>query len=211
MSALEKELASSKRGNINITNPDDDTIQSLKESILDLQCRSMKNNLIFTNLAEQPTENVERKLRTFLFEQLGIEHNIQFGNIHRFGRRQNDRPRPIVARFIYHKDLRCVLENATWLKNTPFGIQEQFPKIIEDRRKKLYPVLKSAKKQGKNAVLVRDKLFINGVQYCPDDSDSATTDSKPSCRDSLLRTPKEADRPFKRQKRSDSSDVENPY
>jgi anaerobic ribonucleoside-triphosphate reductase len=37
---------------------------------------SLKNNLIFTNLAEQPTEDVERELRTFIFEKLGIEHKI---------------------------------------------------------------------------------------------------------------------------------------
>jgi hypothetical protein len=43
----------------------------------------MKNNLIFTNLAEQPTEDVEIKLRTFIFEKLGIEHKIEIGNVHR--------------------------------------------------------------------------------------------------------------------------------
>jgi hypothetical protein len=58
----------------------------------------MKNNIIFTNLAEQPTEDVEKKLRTFIFEKLGIEHKIEIGNVHRFGKRNNDRPRPIVAR-----------------------------------------------------------------------------------------------------------------
>jgi hypothetical protein len=35
-----------------------------------------------------------------------------------------------------------VLDQATWLKNTPFGIHQQFPKPIEDKRRKLYPVLK---------------------------------------------------------------------
>jgi hypothetical protein len=43
-------------------------------------------------------------------------------------------------------------------------------KPIEDKRRKLYPVLKDAKRQGKHAVLVRDKLFINGSQYLVDDS-----------------------------------------
>jgi hypothetical protein len=59
----------------------------------------MKNNLILTNLAEQSTEDVERKLLTLIFEKLGIEHKIEIGNVHRFGKRYNDRPRPIVARF----------------------------------------------------------------------------------------------------------------
>jgi predicted N-formylglutamate amidohydrolase len=120
------------------------------------------NYWVFTNLAEQPTEDVELKLRTFIFEKLGIEHKIEIGNVHLFGKRYNDRPRPIVARFVYHKDLRMVLDQATWLKNTPFGIHEQFPKPIEDKRRKLYHVLKDAKRQGKHAVLVRDKLFVNG-------------------------------------------------
>ena len=33
--------------------------------------------LLFTNLAEQPTEDVEIKLRTFIFEKLGIEHKLR--------------------------------------------------------------------------------------------------------------------------------------
>jgi hypothetical protein len=51
----------------------------------------MKNNLILTNLAEQSTEDVERKLLTLIFEKLGIEHKIEIGNVHRFGKRYNDR------------------------------------------------------------------------------------------------------------------------
>ena len=37
---------------------------------------------------------------------------------------------------------------------------------IEERRKKLYPIQKEARKQGKHVVLVRDKLFIDGMLYC---------------------------------------------
>ena len=112
----------------------DKEIDKLQESIIDLQCRSMKNNLIFTNLHEDRYENVEAKLRKFIFEMLQIDHPIQFGNIHRFGKRINGRPRPIVASFIYHKDLCMVLNR---LKNTQYGIHEQFPRVIEQRRKQL--------------------------------------------------------------------------
>ena len=76
---------------------------------------------------------------------------------------------------------------------------------IYDCSVKLYPVLKDAKRQGKHAVLVRDKLFINGSQYFVDDTDEATHVNRISYRDCLLTTPKEADRPYKRQRRSDSS------
>jgi hypothetical protein len=39
----------------------------LKEGLLDVQCRSMKNNLIFTGLSEQEGENCEGLLRDFLY------------------------------------------------------------------------------------------------------------------------------------------------
>ena len=98
-----------------------------------------------------------------------------------------------------------ILDQATWLKNTHFGIHEQFPKSVEDKRKKLYPVLKEAKRNGKNAVLVRDKLFINGSQYHAEESAKPTRENRFGYRDSLLKTPKEAERPFKRQRSSGSS------
>jgi hypothetical protein len=41
-------------------------VRKLQNTVLDLQCRSMKNNIIFTNLFEQRTENVEEKLRAFI-------------------------------------------------------------------------------------------------------------------------------------------------
>jgi hypothetical protein len=89
-----------KSGNTSISQiPTNNEIRELQESVIDLQCRFIKSNLILTNLAEQSTEDVERNLLTLIFEKLGIEHKIEIGNVHRFGKRYNDRPRPIVARF----------------------------------------------------------------------------------------------------------------
>jgi len=64
-----------------------DGIQKLQESIIDLQCRCMKNKIIFTNIIEDRFENFEAKLRKLIFEILGIEHNIQFGSIQHFWKR----------------------------------------------------------------------------------------------------------------------------
>ena len=50
--------------------------ETMKELLLDLQCRSMKYNLLFTALKETPYENTEEKLRGFLGQGLGIEHWI---------------------------------------------------------------------------------------------------------------------------------------
>ena len=61
--------------------------EKMKEPLLDLKCRSMKYNLVFTGLKETPHYNTEQKLCGFLGQELGIEHWIEFGNVHRFGQR----------------------------------------------------------------------------------------------------------------------------
>ena len=64
----------------------EEDIESLKSTVLDLQCRSMKNNLIFTGLLEVSNEYTEDLLRDVLHSELGIDYKIEFGNVHRFGR-----------------------------------------------------------------------------------------------------------------------------
>ncbi|CAG2244404.1 unnamed protein product [Mytilus edulis] len=67
-----------------------------------------------------------------------------------------------------------VLDNAYRLRNTRYGIKQQFPKEIEDRRRKLYPIMKEAKRNRKIATLVRDRLFIDNELYqIPDDAEIA--------------------------------------
>lgn len=150
-------------------------LQNLRSTVVDLQCRSMKNNLIFTGLWEVRNENTEELLRTFLYQELGIEYRIEFGNVHRFSHKPRGK-RPIVARFIYHSDLQFVLESAYRLRNTPYGIRQQFPREIEDNRRKLYPVQKEAKRQGKNAVLVRDRLYIDNNLYVASENETERMD-----------------------------------
>lgn len=142
-------------------------LSELQDKVVDLQCRSMKNNLVFSGLFHIPNENCEHYLRNFIRQELGIEHFIEFGNVHRFGRRGRNNARPIVARFLYHKDLELVLQNAWQLKGTPFGISQQFPAEIINERKKLYPKMKEAKREQREVVLVRDKLYIDGQRFIP--------------------------------------------
>jgi hypothetical protein len=141
----------------------------LEEAVLDLRCRSMKYNLVFTGLGgEDREEDTERKLREFIFHELEIKDHIEFVNVHRFGRYVRDKCRPIVARFVYNNERDAVLASTYKLKGKPFGVHEQFPKEVEDRRRQLYPIVKNLKKSGSSKVkLIRDKLFVNGKPYNP--------------------------------------------
>jgi hypothetical protein len=48
------------------------------------------------------------------------------------------------------------------LRNTLYGIQEQFPPDMNNRRKQLLPVMHRLRTEGNRAKLVRDKLMVNG-------------------------------------------------
>ena len=109
----------------------------------------------------------ENKLRDYIRHTLRIDHYIEFGNVHSFGKPGRNCSRPIVARFIYYNDLQFVLKNACRLKGSQFGINHQFPAEIVARWQKLYPKMREAKQQRREVVLVRDRLYIDGEQYFP--------------------------------------------
>ena len=75
--------------------------------------------------------------------------------------------RPIVCRFKSFKDRELVRNAAVALKGSRYGVNEQYPKEINDRRKSLWPFFKEAKDQKKKVHFKKDKLFIDGVEFIP--------------------------------------------
>lgn len=155
-----------------------ETVGELKERAIDAQCRSMKYNLIFSGIEEkvwdrnEAAEDAEEVLKNFIKNNLEIEEadDIKMANVHRIGKRNRSsgaRPRSIIAKFVHYKDLTKVKRSASKLKGTYYGINEQFPSEIEEKRKSLYPIAKEARKKKEKVVFVRDKLYINDVLYKP--------------------------------------------
>ncbi|CAG2219895.1 unnamed protein product [Mytilus edulis] len=128
-------------------------IKELKADMLDLKCRSMSDNLVFSGLAFQREESCQLKIQNFLLNELDIPYKVNLGSVHRFGKPGLNGARPIVAKFIHRDELEDVLKNTFKLKGKQFGISEQFPIEIERKRKELYPVMKKAKKEGKKVKL----------------------------------------------------------
>ncbi|MCG8046716.1 MAG: hypothetical protein N0E48_13935, partial [Candidatus Thiodiazotropha endolucinida] len=159
-----------------------------ENTVVDLQCRSMRDNLIFTGISEvdlgdNEYENVEKSLSEFFQNEMGISRRIEFHRVHRLGAYKGPErePRPIIAKFEHFKDREFVRSEAPkCLRGKPFGVREQFPKIIEDRRKVLYPEMKKAKAADKDAKvrLVKDRLYINKVQFVPKNAEKVTEGPK---------------------------------
>lgn len=147
--------------------------QDLKEDLLDTKARSMRENLIFTNIDVRTEsrdgrtfEDTESVLCDFLQRELHIT-DIKFDRVHRIrsnpnyrSRDNTVRPPPIVAKFTFYKDKELVRKSAHLLRGKRFGINEQFPDEIEQRRRMLYPHLRHARRTGKRANLIKDRLYV---------------------------------------------------
>lgn len=131
----------------------------------DLKCRSMRDNLVFYNIPEEKDEDCAQTILGFIEEEMKVKdarREIKLHRAHRMGQYSTNKLRPIVAKFTYFPDREKVRKAANVLGGTKFGVSQQFPKEVQEKRRTLVPIMKKAKADGKEAYIVVDKLFING-------------------------------------------------
>ncbi|VDI56200.1 Hypothetical predicted protein [Mytilus galloprovincialis] len=140
----------------------------LKESFLDVQMKSMSNNLIFYNIPETEVENCPDIILDFCKNTMKLENSdqIQLSDAHRIGRK-GGKTRPMLAKFSSYVHRELVRKNAKTLKNSSFGISEQLPTDVQNRRKELLPLMKELRDQNVKAYFVRDKIHVGGQEYKP--------------------------------------------
>jgi hypothetical protein len=143
--------------------------ENLHDELVYLQSQSMRNNLVFGNIPEAPTEDsdeTEKNLRNFMHEKMKVASEIvdaiKFERVHRMGPKGNGRCRKIVAKFTLFKEREMIRKQWKTLESTPFFVHEQFPREVSDKRRLLLPKMKEARKQGKTAWLAYDTLYIDG-------------------------------------------------
>ena len=72
---------------------------------------------------------------------------------------------PFIVKFSAYQDKNFIKSLIKKLpKGTNIGISDDFPKQVDEIRRKLYSVLKAAKREKKEAYFKVEKLFINGYR-----------------------------------------------
>ena len=141
-------------------------IKELENRVIMAESRSMRDNLIFSNIPEEGiNEDPEKQVRELISKTLLIKDDVPFERANRMGRFTQDRTRPIVVKFSRFKDKMNVLRNAFKLKCSKVGINEQFPAEINERRKLLLPILKQEKSKGNPARLVIDTVITPRAKF----------------------------------------------
>jgi len=122
----------------------------------------------------ESNNDTETALREVLRTKLKIPPNdvkeIHFDRVHRISTHtrdgRNPGSRPIIVKLSAYQGKNVI---KSFIKNLPngtnIGISDDFPKEVDEIRKKLYPVLKAAKREKKEAYFKEEKRLINGSLY----------------------------------------------
>ena len=139
-----------------------DRLKLLEYKSIDSEARNRRNNLVFRGIAETSVDDGEESARlivNFLRDHLQLYTDIVIQRAHRLGqRRRNPRgrtgpltPRPIIVCFRDYKDVEMIIGAANKLKNTPYGINKDYPKEITSARSQLWPLYKTERAKNPDA------------------------------------------------------------
>ncbi|KAH3881219.1 hypothetical protein DPMN_005142 [Dreissena polymorpha] len=97
------------------------------------------------------------------------KNKLKIDRAHRIGRFQFNKHRPVVVKFNYFQDKIDVKQRIRdKQQTTPIRVADQFPKEIQDRRRKLIPFMIKCRNEGKNVNLNYDKLYVDNRMYTAD-------------------------------------------
>ena len=154
---------------IKTTNRHTDMLKTLAYKSIDQEARSRRNNLIFWGLAENPRENCYDIIRDFIKNQMDLDaENMYIARAHRLGQRRTNtrmQRRPLIVNFRDYCDTESIMSKAFLLKGTPFSVDFDLPKEINEARKALWSELKQIKSRNPRAkvqIVYPAKLLVDG-------------------------------------------------
>ena len=151
-----------------------DRITALEKKTDDLEGRSKRNNLIFYGMHREhneSNEDLESNLRDMLTDKLELSNNVKFDRVHRINSKPDS---PVIACCHSYRDKLMLLKCKGKLRGTPVFIGEDFSDRVREVRRKLTPHLKSARGDGRRAIMVFDHLLIDGKKFFLDDRGNLT-------------------------------------
>ena len=160
-----------------------------------LENQSRRNNIKVFGIPEEHDEtwdDCESKIKEAIAEKLDIKEEILIERAHRVGpknghkrarsrnqqagagRRNDEGPRPIVAKLQSWKQKSAVIKDAQKKKPKDISFKEDFSNRVLERRAQLIPEMLSARAQGRVAYLVMDRLVVRPINGRPHGTRSST-------------------------------------
>ena len=141
-----------------------------KEKNTALENYTRRENLKFMNIPENEGENSKELITDIIENELGINTTfMRFFAVHRIGKPQPERNRPIIAIFVCREDKERVWSQKKQLKNSrrfeDVYITLDYAREIQEERKVLIKAMERAKDQGIQCKVIDRHLIIGQETY----------------------------------------------
>ena len=145
-------------------------LKKQKEKALHMEMYSRRENLIFRNIPESPSENCRELIFDIMTKEMDIETSqMRCHAVHRMGKPIQGRPRPIIVRFVYREDKEVVFRKRNLLKESihfpDAYITLDYPSEIQDERAVLIKAMLKAQANGTQAKVIGRTLKIGSASY----------------------------------------------
>ena len=143
-----------------------DSIDYHMDKLEYLENQSRRNNIRIDGILEEENESwdtTEEKVKRVVAEKLNLEEALHIERAHRVGRVASGprrRPRTIVCKLRDFKQKEQILKATRRIKPVGLYVNEDLAKEILDKREEQRPKLEEAKRNGKIAYFVLDKLIV---------------------------------------------------
>ncbi len=143
--------------------------KELNDMMLNLEAYGRRENLIFDGIPEVEDENCFNTVKTIMVEKMKIPGaaDFKFDRCHRLHAVAHNptAPRAIIVRFNWYQDRDEVWWKRFNLKGSKIFLREDFPGIVDSRRRALTPVWHAARAIDRKAFIIGDILVFRGHRY----------------------------------------------
>jgi len=136
---------------VSATNLQNDFLRTLAYKSIDMEARSRRNNLIFRGFIENRGENCAQILFDFMRNRLDIDtSSVYIARAHMLGRYNLNKQyqnRPIIVNFRDFGVTELIMSRVKYLRGTPFSVDYDFPREIQEARGRLWTRFKELKRE----------------------------------------------------------------
>ncbi|CAH1107522.1 unnamed protein product [Psylliodes chrysocephalus] len=132
-------------------------------------------NIIIKGIEDEEQEN-EKETKDkicIILQEMGVKIAVKedIDEVRRMGKYNIERKRPIIVKLNRKSTRTMILQKTRSLKGTNIWIDEDYPKEVQEERRKLIIKMKEARNKGHKAQLRYNKLIINDELYREKDTD----------------------------------------
>lgn len=114
---------------------------------------------------DETTEVLENVVKEGIFSKMLHVYVASIERIRRLGRKIENKMRPVILKFLDHRDKASIMKACSKLKGSRYSVSEDFSKKVREIRKQLWNSALEKKSNGAKVKLLYDKLSVDSVMY----------------------------------------------